>query len=153
MEESASKSVLRRAVGRILLIKDNLSRLRNAFEIMQLLKGLQLKYNSPVVLTNSEEANKKTLEMLQVLTDKFEDMKKELYDQKIMIRAQTMRGKDGPQNFKGLSPKSIRPINKKFEKKDSLGIFEDSRKYMDSLNLSKLDEEDEDSKASHEDKW
>lgn len=68
---------------------------------------MQEKYNKSSVTSSEAKMNEKVLDMLDMLNSKFEDMKRDMYDQKLMIRQQSMIKTPGlPKNLQ------IKPVKK-----------------------------------------
>lgn len=131
----------------------------DAFEIIKLLQELQARYNSPAVVTKADESNKKALEMLEALMEKFEDMKREMYDQKVMIRAQSLRMTD--KNASPTFPKSPTRLQLAEKHRYSSGIREskmdksedvlqsdaDTRRIVKEIELTQLSKSSSDSES------
>lgn len=129
--------MFQRAVSRLLNINHNLSRFADAFEIIVLLNKLQKKYNSPTKMTPSERSDKKTLEMLESLMEKFDEMKRDIYDQKVMMRAQSII--KSSKNIASSNHEAIEPITfRKQKKRDSLGLSPEFREIVDKIELAQL---------------
>lgn len=149
--------ILKLAVSRLLRINRNLNRFSHATEILSLLRELQKKYNSPSKITKPDDTHKKTLELIETMMIKFEAMKEELYDQRMMLRAQTLRNPPNPAaNRKAKFDdyvermRTSQPMLKTLPRSpDNLGLDSPSRALIKEIELSALDE-DEISKNSNE---
>lgn len=147
--------VFRHAVARLVKINRNLSKFMDAFEIIKLLKELQSQYNSPAVITKSDESNKKALQMLEALMSKFDDMQRELYDQKVMIRAQSTIKPSPTLKMPDLNKKFrqsvISPSNKKLTN-PLLDSDPDTMRLVREIELTQLDHSDSEEIDSEESK-
>ena len=79
--------ILKISIARLLRLKRNLAQKHSAAEIVEILKGLQVKYNRPKSDNDGNGPNQYSMDMMDKLSRKFDKMQEEIrLQRKIIMR-------------------------------------------------------------------